>query len=178
MRQATSPRAEPLNTFSNCHAGIVVQLDRLNELPALLGPAALARKVAQQSLDFFRKAVFEHHAEEEQALFPAVMASAQAGEEKLAIEKITKQLIAEHRALESLWERLAPELKKIAAGKDSALDPALLVELVKDYQAHALFEETYFLPRAYTILSRNHHHMEALDLTLHMRHSPYVSAHV
>ena len=94
------------------------------------------------------------------------------------IEKISKRLVAEHRALESLWERLAPELKKVAAGKDSTLDPALLVELVKDYQAHALFEETHFLPKAYAILSRNHNHMEALDLTLHMRHSPYVVGHL
>lgn len=178
MRPTHQTDGAPLNIFSNCHAGIVVQLDRLHELPALLGPAALARKVAQQSLDFFKKAVFEHHAEEEQALFPAVLASATRGEEKLEIEKITKRLVAEHRALESLWERLAPALKKVAAGKDTALDPALLVELVKDYQAHALFEETHFLPKAHTILSRNHNHMEALDLTLHMRHSPYVVGHL
>ena len=40
------------------------------------------------------------------------------------------------------------------------------------YQAHAAFEEATFLPLSQTILGRNDHHMAALGLSLHMRHTP------
>ena len=70
----------PLNNFSNCHSGILKRLNALDELPALLEPAARARQIAEQSLEFFREAIFEHHLEEERELFPAVIASAKPGE--------------------------------------------------------------------------------------------------
>ena len=76
----------PISHFSHCHVGILSQLSRLNELPALLGPAALARKTAEQSIAFFGKGMYAHHKEEEQELFPAVRASAHAGPERLRVE--------------------------------------------------------------------------------------------
>ena len=82
----SKPTASPVNTdapltnFSHCHEGILRRLSALDELPALLAPAARARQVAEQSVEFFREAIFEHHLEEERELFPAVLASAQPGE--------------------------------------------------------------------------------------------------
>ena len=73
----------PISHFSNCHTGILAQLARLGDLPVLLGPAAQARKIAQESLTFFDDALFNHHTEEEKDLFPAVYKSAQAGAERL-----------------------------------------------------------------------------------------------
>jgi hypothetical protein len=35
----------PLTNFNHCHIGILHQMDRLSELPALLGPAMLAQKL-------------------------------------------------------------------------------------------------------------------------------------
>ena len=35
----------PITHFSNCHVGIFAQLDRMGDLPALLGPAAQALTV-------------------------------------------------------------------------------------------------------------------------------------
>ena len=69
----------PISNFTNCHSGILKRLNALDELPALLEPAARARQIAEQSLEFFREAIFEHHLEEERELFPAVIASAQPG---------------------------------------------------------------------------------------------------
>ena len=71
----------PLDTFSNCHVGILNHLQELGRLPALLEPAAQARKIAEDTVKFFREAVYEHHAEEERVLFPAVLASAVEGDE-------------------------------------------------------------------------------------------------
>lgn len=160
----------PITHFSHCHVGILAQLSRLNELPALLAPAALARKTAEQSIAFFGKGMYEHHKEEEQELFPAVRSSAQAGPERLRVESLIDQLTAGHRELEALWESLAPGLHKVAKGQDTHLDETALSRLVRQYREHALLEENDFLPLSETILGRNSNHMAALGLSLHMRH--------
>lgn len=168
----------PIGHFSHCHVGILAQLSRMNELPALLAPAALARKTAAQSITFFGKGMYEHHKEEEQELFPAVRSSAHAGPERLRVEGLIAQLTAGHRALEALWERLSPGLNKVARGQDAQLDEAALGQLVQQYRQHALLEENEFLPLAETILGRNSNHMAALGLSLHMRHAPHFAAHI
>ena len=174
----TTAADEPLNNFSNCHVGIVAQLDRLGHLPALLAPAELARKTAASALGFFPKAVYAHHAEEEQELFPAVRASAQVGEERVHVESLIDRLTFQHRELERMWQEIEPELHKVAKGQSTSLNVVLLNELVSAYMAHAHFEEQEFLPLSQTILGRNSHHMAALGLSLHMRHAPYVPAHI
>ena len=98
----------PLDTFSQCHAGILSHLRSFAELPALLDPAARARQVAADMLGFFRGAVFEHHVEEERDLFPAVLASARPGDELAYVQAITDRLTREHRQVEAAWARLEP----------------------------------------------------------------------
>lgn len=171
---ATAGRGDdaPLNTFSNCHAGILRHLADLGDLPMLLAPAQRARRIAEEALGFFRAAVFEHHAEEETELFPAVLKSAAPGEERERVRAITERLTREHRAVEALWKSLEPELKQVAKGHDSQLDTAELERLVQQYGVHAAFEEAEFLPLSQEILSRNSNHMEALGMSLHMRHMP------
>lgn len=168
----------PLNNFSDCHAGIVTRLNALNELPALLAPAARARQIAEESLEFFREAIFEHHLEEERELFPAVLASAVPGEEAERVKSMARRLTDEHRAVEKLWKSLEKGLKQVARGHGSELDVADLQRLVVEYQAHASFEETEFLPLAQEILGRNSNHMAALGLSLHMRHVRPIAAYV
>lgn len=169
---------QPLMNFSNCHVGIVSQLDRLSQLPALLAPAELARQTAEGALAFFPKAVYAHHAEEEQELFPAVRAIAQPGSERLQVEGMVERLVSQHRELERLWESIEPALRKVSKGQSTQLDVSRLNDLVTLYQAHARYEEDEFLPLSETILGRNSHHMAALGLSLHMRHAPYFRAHI
>lgn len=173
-----SSNDEPISHFMHCHVGILAQLSRLNELPALLGPAALARKTAEQSIAFFGKGMYVHHQEEEKELFPAVHSSAQAGAERQRVDTLIAQLTAGHRELEALWESIAPGLHKVAKGQDASLDENALARLVQHYREHALLEENEFLPLAETILGRNSNHMAALGLSLHMRHVPHFSAHI
>ncbi|MDD4999527.1 MAG: hemerythrin domain-containing protein [Thiomonas arsenitoxydans] len=165
-----SPNAEPIADFSHCHEGILKKLDMLGELPALLEPALRAREVAEKAVDFFREAIFEHHQDEERELFPAVLASAQAGAELAQVKALVKQLTDEHRALEAVWKRLEPGLKKVAKGQAGDVAVADVNHLVTHYRAHAEFEEAQFLPLSQLILSRNANHMGALGLSLHMRH--------
>lgn len=168
----------PIENFSHCHEGIVRHLDTFGELPALLAPANRAREIAEQTLKFFRSAVYDHHAEEERELFPAVLASATKGEERDHVQVMVNQLTAEHRAVEAAWTRLEPELKHVAKGQSNTLNTAAVEDLVRVYKAHAQFEEREFLPLSQTILGRNGNHMAALGLSLHMRHAKHVSAHI
>ena len=163
---------EPIQDFSQCHAGILNKLQMLGELPALLEPAARAREVAEKAVDFFREAIFEHHLDEERELFPAVLASAAKGAEHDHVQALVKRLTDEHRTLEATWKRLESGLKKVAKGHAADIDVGDVKQLVTQYRAHAEFEEKEFLPLSQTILGRNSNHMAALGLSLHMRHTP------
>ncbi len=144
----------------------------LGELPALLEPAARAREIAVNALEFFREFIFEHHLDEERELFPAVLASAEDGAEFDRVQTMIKRLTDEHRELEATWKRMESGLKKVAQGRISHIDVAEIERLVTRYRAHAQFEESEFLPLAQTIPGRNSSHMAALGLSLHMRHAP------
>jgi hemerythrin-like domain-containing protein len=164
--------------FSHAHVGILMQLDRLSTLPALLAPARMAQDTAQRVVDFFREAVFEHHKDEEEALFPALLESAHAGEERQRVNTLVDALTAEHRVIEGLWRQLEPELKHVAQGRSYHINAPVLEDLVSRYQAHAQVEETQLLPLADTILGRHGNHMAALGLSLHMRHQPPPIGHI
>lgn len=173
MSTPTAPASgdSPVATFSQCHVGIVARLRELETLPALVEAAARARAVAAGTLKFFRDVVIEHHTEEERDLFPAVLASAVAGEERDRVQRIVAQLTAEHRGVEARFAALRRDLEAAAKGHDSRLDGAAVAALVADYLAHARFEEEQFLPLAQTILGRNGDHLAALGLALHTRHA-------
>ncbi|MCU0958152.1 MAG: hemerythrin domain-containing protein [Hydrogenophaga sp.] len=168
----------PISNFNNCHVGILRRLNSLGELPALLEPAARARQIAEESLEFFREAIFEHHLEEERELFPAVIASAQPGEELQRVKAMAQRLTDEHRAIEKLWKSLEKGLKQVSKGQGTELDVSDLQRLVAEYQAHAHHEETEFLPLSEQILGRNSNHMAALGMSLHMRHVKTVPGYI
>jgi hypothetical protein len=167
----TETDPSPIEDFSQCHAGILGHLQTLGTLPALLEPAARARHIATDTLSFFRDAVFQHHAEEEKELFPAVLASAAKGEERDRVQALVSALTAEHRKVEAAWSKLEPKLKALSKGHESDVDGADIQALVDSYQAHARFEEEVFLPLSQTILGRNSNHMAALGVSMHMRHA-------
>ena len=162
---------EPLNEFSGCHATIVSNFGDLKSLLRLLREApesSEVRQLAKQQLAFFRDVVFEHHAEEEQALFTAVMECAEKGEEADQARQAVRRLVAEHRQLEASWAQLEPAIRRLAKGRRADLDIEQAEDLAMRYMAHAAYEEQYFLPLSARILSRNE--MSALGLALHMRH--------
>lgn len=176
----TTPPADtaPLNGFADCHTGILQRLNSLDQLPALLEPAARARQIATDSLAFFREAIFEHHLDEEHELFAAVLASAQPGTERMRVQTLIERLTHEHRILEGLWKLLENDLKHVARGQDTGLEAEDVHALVTAYVSHARFEEAEFLPLCETILGRNGDHMAALGLSLHLRHAPPITGHI
>lgn len=163
-------QGDTLGEFSQCHQGILAQLESFRGLPDLLDPAGRARRIAAGTIEFFHGAVAEHHADEERELFPAVLASARKGSEREMVQVIVDRLTAEHRQIEAMWKRMEPALKDVAKGKDSDLDTSAVQRLVDTYVGHARYEEQMFLPLAKDILGRNSNHMAALGMSLHMRH--------
>ena len=161
----------PIDDFSRCHAGILGHLQVLGTLPALLEPAARARQIAADTLGFFREAVFEHHAEEEKELFPAVLASATPGAERDKVQAIVAELTAEHRQIETTWSKLEPGLRAVAKGHETPIAAGDIRALVDAYQSHARYEEEVFLPLSQAILGRNSNHLAALGMSMHLRHA-------
>ena len=129
-------------------------------------------RLAAEAVRFFRASIFEHHNEEEKDLFPAVIANANAGEERNKAQEAVDRLVREHRHLESVWSKLEPQLDAIAHGGAGEVDVEAIKLLVGNYQAHAKYEEDVFLPLAKAVLSRQGEHMAALGLRIHMRHTP------
>ena len=169
---------EPIASFVNCHEGILSHLDTFGQLPALLEPAARARTIARETITFFHSAVFGHHADEEKELFPIVLAKATPGAEREQVQRYVTQLVAEHRKIEAHWRELEPHLEKIAKGRDdAALVGNDIACLVRDYKAHALLEESEFLPLSAQILGRHGGDMRDLGLSLHIRHVMRASRH-
>jgi len=164
--------SEPLAGFSQCHLGILSRLQAFAELPALQAAAAQAKTVATDTLGLFHHAVLEHHADEERELFPAVLHSARRGREAEEVQAMTQRLTAEHRQIEAMWKKLEPVVRAVARSQPVALDLDAVEKLVRAYSSHAGFEEEQFLPLAARILGRDGRHMEALGLSLHLRHAP------
>ena len=100
-----------------------------------------------------------------------MLASAQKGDEHDKVQAMVRQLTDEHRELETTWKRLESALKKVAKGQAAGISVADIERLVSRYRAHAAFEEQAFLPLSQAILGRNSHHLAALGLSLHMRHT-------
>lgn len=168
---SAAPESTPVHSFAQCHVGIVSHLQELARLPALLEPARQARQIASEMLRFFRGVVFEHHAEEERELFPAVVAGADKGEERDRVRGIVDRLTREHRQIEAAWSTLERALKVVAKGGETNLDETAVAALVNDYLGHARYEEEVFLPLSQEILGRNDNRMAALGMSLHLRHA-------
>ncbi len=169
----------PLNEFSGCHEGIMRNFRRLGELAERwqqgASPAEL-KDTARSLVEFFDDVVREHHQEEEQELFTAVLDSLEGeAEADRAREQITR-LSREHRELEALWSEIEPALKRLARGKPAQLDTDKARELAERYLAHARFEEEEFLPLSARILDKNA--QSALGLSLHMRHQGRVNPYI
>lgn len=157
--------ASMLTDFSKSHANIISKLMKFGGLPALLAQPAAARMLASESIQFFREAVFGHHAEEERDLFPMILARTMRGAELDLVRSSVERLTLEHRQVEAKWAKLEPVLIRIANGEAFDLDPTEIETLVLDYAAHAAFEEAEFLPLCKTILERTKSHVRIADLS-------------
>ena len=144
----------PLAMLATCHERMEKQcatLRRLGPHVAGHGADAQAREAATAVLRYFDRASPQHHADEEEDLFPALLES-MAGSDAVCLREMTEGLAADHRALESAWERLRGPLQRVAAGEAVALPGAEVEAFIALNEAHRAREDDELLPMAARLL--------------------------
>jgi hemerythrin-like domain-containing protein len=145
----------PLEMLHACHSRIerlCATLQRLLPHLAKHGADNEARSAAAGVMRYFDTAARDHHADEEQDLFPALIES-MAGSDAVCLRKLTAGLAAEHRELEARWQRVRAALERVVAGDSVLLEAAGVQMLVDLYLRHIEREESELLPMAARLLS-------------------------
>jgi hemerythrin-like domain-containing protein len=101
---------------------------------------------------YFDTAGRDHHADEEDDLFPALIES-MAGSDAVCLREITEGLATEHREIESKWQCVRAALEKISAGESVSLAFSDVEALALAYERHIQREEGELLPMAARLLS-------------------------
>ena len=144
----------PIEMLSACHHRIERQCETLRRLVPHLarnGADDQARDAAAAVLRYFDTAAVQHHADEEEDLFPALLES-MAGSDPVCLRDLTGFLSSEHRQLAARWRRLRAALRGIVAGETQMLDGAEVEAFASLYASHIEREEKELLPMAQRLL--------------------------
>ncbi|MEJ2060030.1 MAG: hemerythrin domain-containing protein [Gammaproteobacteria bacterium] len=155
MLWPNSPEAgfdDPLAMLAACHERIARHCDTLERLAAHIEQMGIdedARVAAAQVLKYFSTAAPDHHADEEQDLFPRLRSHPEWRQEE---EDMLLRLATEHREQDAAWISLRPGLEDIAQGRlpPQPLPVARFVELQR---SHLEFENRHLLPLARRVLN-------------------------
>jgi hemerythrin-like domain-containing protein len=141
---------DPLEMLQACHGRITAQCDTLQRLVAHLqiqGNDEQAGQAARAILRYFDTAGQYHHQDEEQDLFPALLASS----DPSAAAHI-ERLLGEHTQMNDAWRALRPLLLAIAEDHADTLDSGVAAHFIDCYARHIVFENGTLLPLAQTLL--------------------------
>jgi hemerythrin-like domain-containing protein len=136
---------DPLEMLKACHGRIERQLATLARLQRWLpqhGCDDDARTAARAILRYFDLAAPNHHADEEQSVFPRLAATAPSAKPLLG------DLERDHAALAQGWMRLRPLLAGIAAGARANLSAKEVLAMRRAYESHIAREENDLIPLA------------------------------
>jgi hemerythrin-like domain-containing protein len=142
---------EPLALLRACHEKILAHCDLLEGLIAHMagaGPDSEARKTAEKITRYFSTSARLHHRDEEEDLFPRL------NRQSLKIAELVYALKNEHEQLETLWETLSPELKKLPGEGFSGEFTRTAADFCSLYKRHIEHENMEFLPLAANSLSQ------------------------
>lgn len=135
--------------LDTCHADIEARLERLRALAVALahdGLTRTARAEARTALNWFNETGRQHHRDEEEIVFPILLAS----DDQTLVER-TRRLIQDHAWLDADWQRIAPMLKAAADGS-GGFEPVVLRQAVEVYvqlqRDHMAREESLAYPEA------------------------------
>jgi hemerythrin-like domain-containing protein len=136
---------DPLALLGACHGRIERQLATLARLQRHLpehGCDRDARAAARAILQYFDSAAPNHHADEEDSLFPRLVAAVPAA------GRLVADLEGDHAVLATNWRRLRPMLAAIAAGARANLSARDVAVVSGAYARHIAREETDLIPLA------------------------------
>ncbi len=157
----SSPSASteaPLEMLAACHGRVEQQCRTLLRLPPHLqahGANLSARQAARAVMRYFDTAAQDHHADEEQDLFPALLSVAmESAEEAQRLRDLTQALVADHQRIGGLWRELRQALAAVAEAQAIELPLGQVQEFVAAYRRHIEREEDELLPLAARLLSQ------------------------
>jgi hemerythrin-like domain-containing protein len=142
--------AEPgFESLDAAHRAALHMLENFRLLLAQLDTGGLdsaAQQSARDIMAYFNGPGRDHHAHEEQFVFPGLLAT---GDPELAGH--VKRLLQDHGWIDEDWRELSPQVEAIAAGYnwyDGAMLSAALPVFTALYQDHIALEETVVYPAA------------------------------
>ncbi len=140
----------PLEMLLACHGRIQSQCATLHKLLQHLsshGCDTQAQQAAQAILRYFDTAGQNHHDDEEQDLFPCLLATPNS-----EVHELIARLLDEHKVLNAAWHQLRPLLLDIAEGREVALDIKSVEHFIKVHDRHISLENEQLLPQAARLL--------------------------
>lgn len=140
---------DPLGMLHACHQRIENQLatlDRLRRHVAANHADDAARIAAGKIIRYFTTAAPNHHADEEQSLFPRLIAAAP------ELSKTIAGLLGDHGAIDARWRKLHPCLTAIVAASGAYLSAKEVNEFCEINHAHIAREESDILAVAAELL--------------------------
>ena len=144
----------PLEMLHACHGKIQRQLNTLQKLVDHLpthGCDQQAQQAAQGILRYFDTAGQFHHQDEEENLFPTLLALNVP--EKAQVKALIEHLLAQHTVMFAAWNDARTVLVKLAEGVNTPLPDALVEKLTGSYTPHINLEETELLTLSARLLS-------------------------
>ncbi len=141
---------EPLEMLLACHDKIRRFCDQLDKLPPYIaenGVDEVARQAIDAVIRYFEMAGPAHHSDEEDELFPILLARVPSSAPKL------EQLAAEHGYLHSCWNAIRDDLRALRDGDIDVISRIEIQEFVRLYREHAAIEEAWLIPTADIILT-------------------------
>ncbi|MEQ1835530.1 MAG: hemerythrin domain-containing protein [Candidatus Nitrotoga sp.] len=155
----------PLEMLLACHGKIQTQCATLRKLLQHLpshGCDAQAQQAAQAILRYFDTAGQNHHDDEEQDLFPCLLAAQNA-----EVHELIARLLDEHKVLDAAWQQLRPLLLGIAEGRATELDIKSAEHFIQVHDRHISLENAHLLPQAAKLLDNMQ--LEALGRSMAAR---------
>ncbi len=144
----------PLEMLHACHGKIKKQLDTLQKIAAHLpkhGCDQQVQQAAQGILRYFDTAGQFHHQDEEENLFPTLLALNVP--EKDEVKTLVDRLLAQHVVMFSAWSDMRAVLVKLAEGVNAPIPEGMIERLTGSYTPHIHLEETELLPLSARLLS-------------------------
>ncbi len=137
---------DPLGMLTACHRRIERNLATLARLQRHLpenGCDAEARAAARGILKYFDSAAPNHHADEEESVFPRLLRIL-----PVEAQGLIDDLENEHLVIAESWRRLRPLLSAIAAAQGDYLSPKTVADFAAAYESHIAREENELIPLA------------------------------
>lgn len=141
---------QPLEMLLACHDKIRRFCDQLDKLPGYVaqhGVDEAAKNTIDGAIRYFDVAGPAHHLDEEEELFPLLLAREPASAPRL------EQLAAEHGYLHSCWNAIRDDLLALRDEQITSLNANEVEEFVRQYREHAASEEAWLIPTAERLLN-------------------------